>query len=98
MVLLTATPQLEIDFIVDKLGISKYFREVHGSPKLKADVIADVLRRCQARSLDAIMIGDSEVDMLAAEVNSISFILRCTAINKDLQAKYKGPQLNDFLS
>jgi phosphoglycolate phosphatase-like HAD superfamily hydrolase len=97
-VLLTATPECEIGFIVNKLGISKYFREIHGSPKLKVDMIADVLERKDVKSSDAIMIGDSEVDMLAAKVNSIPFLLRRTPINLSLQAKYAGPQFNDLLT
>jgi phosphoglycolate phosphatase-like HAD superfamily hydrolase len=96
-VLLTATPQNEIGFIVNKLGISEYFREIYGSPKLKTDMIADVLKRQDVKSSEAIMIGDSDVDMLAANANSITFLLRRTPINKNLQAKYTGPQFNNLL-
>lgn len=96
-ILLTAIPEYEIRFIVNELGISKCFREIYGSPKLKADMIADVLERQDIKPSEAIMIGDSDVDMLAANANSITFLLRRTPINKNLQAKYTGPQFNNFL-
>jgi phosphoglycolate phosphatase-like HAD superfamily hydrolase len=95
-VLLTATPQEEIVYIIDRLGITHCFREVHGAPKKKTDVIAAVLEQQGVAPRNAFMIGDAEADLLAAEANAVPFLLRRTSINQNLQASYAGPQFDIF--
>jgi phosphoglycolate phosphatase-like HAD superfamily hydrolase len=90
-VLLTATPQEEIETILGALGIAACFAEVCGAPRSKAQAIADKLRSLQSAARDALMIGDSEVDLLAANANDVTFLLRCTGFNQGLQQHYDGP-------
>jgi phosphoglycolate phosphatase-like HAD superfamily hydrolase len=95
-VLLTATPEGEIISILNQLAISHCFQEVHGSPKIKKDIISEVLKQQNLQSSDALLIGDSEVDLLAAQTNSVPFLLRQTSINKELQNKFFGDQFEYF--
>ncbi len=97
-VLVTATPTKEIEEIVDRIGISSCFQAVFGAPCDKADIIADVMKKYSLRSDDALMIGDAKADLVAADKNSISFLLRKTSINLELQRSYIGSQFEDFSS
>lgn len=95
-VLVTATPQSEIEIILDRIGIAHYFQKVFGAPMSKAKVISDVLNELNIPLSRALMIGDAESDLLAAEQNGVPFLLRRTAINHPLQQRYPGPQLGHF--
>jgi phosphoglycolate phosphatase-like HAD superfamily hydrolase len=90
-VLVTATPQEEIQQILRVLNISHYFRGVHGAPKKKAVALREVLERLACSAEHSLMVGDSESDLRAAEENEVPFLLRCTPENLALQSKYSGP-------
>ena len=97
-VLITATPQEEIEYILDRIGIAHCFREVYGAPGGKSEAIAEVLRRLEVEPAKALMIGDAEADLLAARANTIPFLLRRTVINQHLQASCDGPQFDNLTS
>jgi phosphoglycolate phosphatase-like HAD superfamily hydrolase len=97
-VLVTATPQEEIEQILAALDLSRCFREVHGAPTKKAYAIKAVLSRLECAPAQALMIGDADTDLQAAQANSVPFLLRRTSLNLPLQASYSGPMfdhLND---
>ena len=96
-ILVTASPQKEIESIIDKLGIAHCFRQVYGTPAEKKGVIGAVLREQKIEVADALMIGDSETDRSAADANQVLFLLRRTTINQSLQSNYCGPQFEDLL-
>ena len=93
-VLVTATPQEEIEQIIAALGLSRCFREVHGAPTKKSRGIKLVLSRIKCPSAKALMIGDADTDLRAAQANSVPFLLRCTPLNLPLQASYRGPMFD----
>lgn len=95
-VLVTATPQDEIQQIIETLGIARCFREVHGAPEKKSTAIEDVLRRLKCDPQHALMVGDSDTDLMAAKDNSIAFQLRRTSLNGQLQTHYTGPTFGDL--
>lgn len=95
-VLVTGTPQEEIEDILSALGIARWFREVHGAPTGKADAIQATLTHTRCRPEDALFIGDSQADHDAAQSVGVDFLLRRTALNRTLQAQYAGPQCEDF--
>jgi phosphoglycolate phosphatase-like HAD superfamily hydrolase len=97
-VLLTATPQDEILKILRALEIETCFDEVCGAPAEKAAAMASYLLRLQFVARDAVMIGDSESDLYAAEANGVAFLLRCTPINQELQQRYAGPRFEDLIN
>ena len=89
-ILITGTPQEEIEQILNSLEINSFFREVHGAPKEKSLMIKEVLKRFQCNSDHALVIGDSKTDFEAARENNVSFLLRRTPWNHELQKNYKG--------
>jgi phosphoglycolate phosphatase-like HAD superfamily hydrolase len=91
-VLLTATPQEEIQEILVTLDIAYCFESICGAPAPKASAIADILRYPHNSAENALVIGDSESDLAAAEANGVTFLLRCTAINHALQKRFSGPR------
>ncbi len=95
-VLISATPQGEIESILAAVHIAAYFREVHGAPTPKADAVASVLARCSCPPTEALVIGDSASDYKAAAANGVDFLLRRTSLNTDLQ-RHCGLQCDDFV-
>lgn len=95
-VLVTATPQDEIEEIVEALDLTHCFREIHGAPKSKTEAIREVLYRWQCLPERALMVGDSVSDLNAARTNNVAFLLRRTSLNRALQEKYSGPMFNEL--
>jgi phosphoglycolate phosphatase-like HAD superfamily hydrolase len=97
-VLVTATPQLEIEDILRALGIAEWFSEVHGAPTPKASAVNSVLSRWGCDCREAILVGDSESDMKAAQSSGVDFLLRKTNLNQSLQRLHKGAQCENFIN
>ncbi len=89
-VLMTATPQEEIEQILQALDITHYFREIHGAPTEKTTVVHDVLEHLHCLSEQALVVGDSDTDISAAEENNVVFLLRRTPFNQSLQERFQG--------
>lgn len=96
-ILLTATPQFEIEEILEALRIERWFQEVHGAPTAKRRAIAAVLARLECTREEALFVGDSEVDYEAATSAGIDFLLRRTALNRALQRVCASAQCEDFV-
>jgi phosphoglycolate phosphatase-like HAD superfamily hydrolase len=90
-VLLTATPQREIEEILRSLALEGCFREVFGAPTSKPSAIKDVLMRSPFSSDRVLVVGDSESDVKAAEINGLACLLRSTTFNEDLRRTFRGP-------
>jgi len=90
-VLITATPQDEIEQILGACGIAQCFREVHGAPMKKAAAIRSVLDRWGQKPGEALVVGDSDTELAAAIANDVPFLLRCTDTNRELQERFGGP-------
>jgi HAD superfamily hydrolase (TIGR01549 family) len=71
---ISGTPDGEIKYIIQKRGLSDYFKEVHGSPKGKVEILADILVRFSYKKTDCLFIGDALSDYEAAKVIGINFI------------------------
>lgn len=64
----------ELNIICEKLGISNFFKSIHGSPTPKKQLVADLMREHKYKAEETVLIGDSINDLEAAQVNNISFI------------------------
>lgn len=95
--LITATPQKEIEEILKKLEISKYFKKVIGSPTNKKDALKIILSNENINLDGSIMIGDSCSDYEAAKENDVFFVFRKTELNKKLQKKLKCQMIENFI-
>ncbi len=94
--IVTATPQKEIENIINKLNISHYFKHVIGSPTSKIEAVKSIVYKFKIKKEETLMIGDTKTDYFAAEKNKISFILRKTNLNVQLQKKLNCNMINDF--
>tara|TARA_A100001388_G_C28767062_1_gene501410 strand:+ start:1136 stop:1768 length:633 start_codon:yes stop_codon:yes gene_type:complete len=95
--LVSATPQKEIEDILKELKINNFFKEIFGSPSEKEDVINLLIKKYNVSLDSAILIGDSESDLIAAQNAGIDFLLRKTFSNDHLQEKFSGPKIDNFL-
>ena len=95
-ILLTAMPQVEIEHIIDILGISGLFQQVFGSPAKKIDIIARVLQERNINRNRVLVVGDTETDILAAKANRVNFLLRRTPYNQQIQNVDKLSVFDDF--
>ena len=78
----SATPQTEIDEIVYRRGIGKYFRGVFGSPSNKKDIVGGIIGRSGFSADEAIYVGDAISDFEAASLHNVKFIARVTPDNR----------------
>ena len=95
--LVTATPQEEIEEILNELKITEYFSEVIGSPTPKNEAIKILLDRYDIEYGQAVMIGDSISDYMAATENQVKFVLRKTKLNKVLQQQLDCLMIHNFI-
>ena len=89
-VVVTGTPQREIEHILGALRITDWFCEVHGAPTPKDIAIQQVLQRLGCAARECLVIGDSATDLAAAESNDLPFLLRRTSQNGPLQSTFMG--------
>lgn len=95
-ILVTNTPKLEIDEILRKLDLAKYFDDVFGAPSKKEDVLRTVLDRKRNDCVKAVFIGDTINDFVAAKENNVSFILRRSPESKLVDECVVEAAIDDF--
>lgn len=95
-VLVTATPQEEILKILKEIDLDSCFAQVNGAPKSKAESIKAALKQWRYEPHQAVMLGDSRSDLIAAQVNDLNFLLRTTPLNEALRSQFKVMTFPDF--
>jgi phosphoglycolate phosphatase-like HAD superfamily hydrolase len=95
--IVTATPQSEIEEIIDAIGLTDRFSSIVGSPTKKDKAIHDLIKQYNIDASTSIMIGDAMADYHAAVKNDVAFVLRITDLNKPLQERICCPIINDFI-
>ena len=94
-VLVSATPQDEIEIILAQLGIAKCFSVVYGAPAAKVDAVKECLTRINIPAEQAVFIGDAPTDYKAAINNSVPFLLRSDGSDDNIPG-YTGHTIRDF--
>lgn len=79
----SATPQQELEYIMEKKGIQGYFKDVFGSPEPKTDHIRTILSKDTVNANSVVFVGDSLNDWKTAQETGIRFIARLTPESKD---------------
>jgi|LQYC01.1.fsa_nt_gi phosphoglycolate phosphatase-like HAD superfamily hydrolase len=79
----SGTPNEELYYITKKRGISHYFKEIHGAPRKKPEILIDILSRYSWRASEVIFVGDAESDLKAAEESGVCFIARISPFSDD---------------
>ncbi|TGL60408.1 HAD family hydrolase [Leptospira jelokensis] len=95
-VMVTGTPQEEIQEILFELQIDKLFEHVFGAPTEKSEAIRWTLDQYKVKEQEAILIGDSKTDWLAANKTGIQFLLKETD-SSNFSSQFSGNKIKDFL-
>lgn len=74
--LLSATPQEEMEKIVQKRHMSHFFKAIYGSPAKKSYAVRDILIRENLKPAQVLYIGDALSDYRAAKACAVNFIAR----------------------
>lgn len=72
----SGTPDDELRYIASQRGISHYFKEIHGTPRTKPEILMDILARYSWRASDVVFVGDAESDLKAAAESGVRFVAR----------------------
>lgn len=78
--IISATPTEEMRVIVEKRSLSKYFKDVLGSPTTKGQWVKEIIINRYAQN-EVVFIGDALSDYRAATENCIKFIGRISDKN-----------------
>jgi len=95
-ILVSATPQDELEYIIDALNLTKSFLKIYGSPLSKSKALFQTMQNLNLKASECLMIGDANIDLDAAITNQISFLLRKHAGNSLIFNSYNGPHFEDF--
>lgn len=72
----SATPQKEIEEIIQKRNMSRFFKRIYGAPTKKSGAMKEILIKERLEPLNAIYVGDAMSDYIAAKDNSVNFVAR----------------------
>jgi len=72
----SGTPENELKVIVERRGLTPYFKEIRGAPALKQTIIADILAEYRLKPATVLMIGDAMADYEGAQANNTAFLGR----------------------
>lgn len=77
----SATPQKEIEEIIEQRKMSGFFKGIYGSPQKKADIVKKIICNNKFLAQDVVYIGDALSDYEAAIANSVNFIAKLDSAN-----------------
>ena len=94
----SGTPQVEMQTIIDLRDLSPYFKNIYGSPENKDQLSTRILDEYGYKSEDVIFIGDALSDYEAAQHCGLHFILRRHKDNSELFKDYNSYAIDDFMN
>jgi beta-phosphoglucomutase-like phosphatase (HAD superfamily) len=97
-VLISATPDDELKFIVESLNLTNCFELIFGSSISKSDAMLKSLNLLNENSKSCLMFGDALADYEASKINNIEFILRQHDTNGKMNKIHSGIKINNFLN
>ena len=65
----------DLRYICESLELNQYFISINGSPKIKSEIVKDILIDNNYSKDETILIGDSINDFEAAKINNINFYM-----------------------
>ena len=96
-IIVTGTPQDEMEHILKAIDLVGLFSRVFGAPHAKPEVLAKILAEMKMEPKKCLMIGDSMTDYDAAVENQVPFLLRENEENQEYFAFFDGPKVSNFL-
>ena len=94
--IITGTPTVEINPILEERNMKHFFKSVHGSPEKKSFWVKKILEEGNIASNECVFIGDAEADYIAAKDTNMTFILRETIEGEEVFQDYKGLRIKDI--
>ncbi len=73
MYVCSGTPQAELEAILEKRGLARYFTGICGTPPAKAELLKGIVLRGRVDPADVVMVGDATTDLDAAETAGTLF-------------------------
>lgn len=95
-ILVTGTPQEEIEWILGRLDLRNVFQAVFGAPKRKIEAVRESLLNNQIEPGKCVFLGDTPTDLEAARACGVTFVLRETDHADGGFADYSGPRIRDL--
>jgi len=95
-VLVSATPQGELDDIVTALQLRSCFSAVFGTPTSKTEAVQRSLLDYAVAAHDAVFIGDAVADRDAAAAAGVPFVLRRHSSNGTVDAGRDAMSVRDL--
>jgi phosphoglycolate phosphatase-like HAD superfamily hydrolase len=80
IMLLSNTPQNDLDLIVDSRGLNEYFLKSFGSPVVKSQKLKEYKDKFKLDKNELLFVGDNLTDMEAALVADVEFIGRFSGV------------------
>ncbi len=80
----SGTPETELCEIILARKAQMYFREVHGSPDTKTQIVGRLLQQYNLPPSVCLFVGDALADFEAAVANQIDFVARITDENTEI--------------
>jgi HAD superfamily hydrolase (TIGR01549 family) len=93
----SATPQEEMERIVEARGMGRFFRGIHGAPTAKRDAVRMTLAKERVEPSRACYIGDALSDYQAAVDTGVHFVARING-NAPLFAGINCPKIMDLVT
>jgi HAD superfamily hydrolase (TIGR01549 family) len=81
MFIATGVAQTEINLIIKKLKLKKYFSNIYGYPLTKDKIIKIIKKKKNIKNSEIYFIGDSISDLKASKKTNITFLGRRTFLN-----------------
>jgi len=81
----SGTPEDELRNIITHRKLDHFFHEIHGTPKLKEEIIEDILSRYSLQRKETVFIGDAESDRVSVDKVGVLFIARISPGDHQLQ-------------
>jgi len=75
----SGTPQDELALIVERRRLRAHFREVHGTPREKPQILREIMGRYELAPREVLFVGDGLTDHKAAAATGVEFLARDTA-------------------
>jgi len=95
-IIVSATPQDELEDICQSINIDNYFSKIYGSPSSKSSAIKLSMLEYGISPQKCLMIGDASADIDAAKENNINFIFRRHQFNQNLKIDPDYLVIHDF--
>jgi len=93
----SGTPDVELKMIVDRRGLTRWFREVHGTPREKPVILRDVMARHQLAASEVLFVGDGMSDHKAATEVGTEFLARETPALHDEWVRLQVRRVPDLV-